>query len=404
MDTGRGPHSTGVLGVFTNKESLVVKHLGTPWDFYDHKSSDKIFARTTNVLLGHNRWATSGAVSNKNAHPFEFDKIVGAHNGTLRSVFNLDDSKDFEVDSENLYHHMNRHGVHDTIPIINGAFALTWYDKEEETINFIRNSERTLFYAFSADKKSLLWASEKWMIIIAASQSGMEITDILDVPEGYLHTFKVPFGFPAKEFEATRVRKVPLYKSPVVVSIGTKAAVTTTTATTKKEEVGKVKRPFAEYNKFVGGFHTFYAAFSSRSGSNQPYIQCWLIEQEDIAVRVFPEEGGELWERMMNSNGYFGANIKAYNGTENGYLTIDMRTIIDVPSINDDPEETVKGFDGEDINEEEFDVRTKSGCAWCASPIYFPMSEGMHWVGKNEFICPDCADHPEVKKYLIAEK
>src|SRR3546814_12623264 len=35
------------------------------------------------AFIGHNRAATLGKVNGLNAHPFRYDNIMGAHNGTL---------------------------------------------------------------------------------------------------------------------------------------------------------------------------------------------------------------------------------------------------------------------------------------------------------------------------------
>ncbi|MNQ03994.1 Glutamine--fructose-6-phosphate aminotransferase [isomerizing] [compost metagenome] len=398
LDTVRGPHSTGVAAVNIKGEVTVAKQVGTPWDFYEYPSTASLFSKVNNVLLGHNRWATKGAINKRNAHPFEFDTLVGVHNGTLRSTYNLDDYKEFTVDSENLYHHMNNHGVYDTIPVLNGAFALAWYDKDLETINLIRNSERTLCYTFSEDKKTLFWASEPWIIQVAASSAGVKIEQVRDVTVGVLHSFKVPLGFPTKEFEATRIRKLNLYSPPKVVTSYTGPA----TKNVVPFSVGaKVKRPFSEYVKYCGKSCTFSVGKELISSSQQPFLECYAADNEDIVIRVFPDKGSDLWKEMLASTGYFNALVKSYNGLENGYLTIDIRTVVPVVSKSDDiPEDLVAGFGGELINEEEFDERSKKGCAWCASPVFFKDADEVQWFTKNDCLCPICADQPEVKQYL----
>jgi len=115
LDTIRGPHSTGVLLVNGSKACKVVKEIGTAWDFLASREYDVACAGYHNVLMGHNRWATRGKINARNAHPFEFPNIIGAHNGTLTTTYQLDDHYKFEVDSENIFHHMNKNGVEDTI-------------------------------------------------------------------------------------------------------------------------------------------------------------------------------------------------------------------------------------------------------------------------------------------------
>src|SRR5690348_5835448 len=82
LDTIRGPHSTGVLSVTHDKIVTVAKSVGTPWDLYDTSSFRSLFSKSHTLLLGHNRYATVGAITKGNAHPFEHDNVVGVHNGT----------------------------------------------------------------------------------------------------------------------------------------------------------------------------------------------------------------------------------------------------------------------------------------------------------------------------------
>lgn len=179
LDVLRGEHSTGIAAVFKNKEApQVVKSVGTPFDLFYDKRCEDVFRKPNRVLIGHNRYATQGAVNRRNAHPFEFENVIGAHNGTLTSRWQLDDNKDFDVDSQSLYNHVSRNGIKDAIEKIQGAYALTWWDKEHQTINFLRNRERPLFMCHSEDGKCMFWASEKWMLSVALSRNDVKHGDI----------------------------------------------------------------------------------------------------------------------------------------------------------------------------------------------------------------------------------
>ena len=167
LDTIRGHHSTGVIAI--DKHKSVVKHekfLGTPWDFY--KETDLFnggigtYRGTASALIGHNRAATIGDVSAENAHPFDFDDLIGVHNGTLvdTQLHKLDEHLKFDVDSQVLYHNINKNGIKETIPKTCGAYSLIWWDKKDETLQLLRNDDRPMQYRYSEDGKTIFFASE----------------------------------------------------------------------------------------------------------------------------------------------------------------------------------------------------------------------------------------------------
>lgn len=166
MDVWRGPDSTGAAVRRTTGDVLLAKVPSHPLDLFDDKrwkTAVEGKAHYSDIFLGHNRLATTGKVSYSNAHPYEYGTIVGAHNGTLdsRSFKALTtEVGDFEVDSQALFAYIDAFGIENTIPEIEGAWALTWIDSKDKTLNFLRNEERPLWLARSEDGKRLLWSSE----------------------------------------------------------------------------------------------------------------------------------------------------------------------------------------------------------------------------------------------------
>jgi len=171
-DVIRGPHATGVAAIDTFDRSLCVekKAVPAPLFLYDKEVMENLFAfkHNFNIYIGHNRYATSGAKdADANAHPFVHGDIVGVHNGSLRDQKLLAESEKFVVDSDNLYYHLDEHGLDDTIKKTNGAYALVWYNREENTLNFLRNDERPMAIG-KLSNGSWVWASEmgmlKWLV------------------------------------------------------------------------------------------------------------------------------------------------------------------------------------------------------------------------------------------------
>lgn len=167
-DVVRGAHATGVAAIDTLNRSLTVekKAVSSPVFLGMEEQMDNLFhnKHNFNIYIGHNRYATQGDKSkDDNAHPFIHGDIVGVHNGTLRNQSLLDDHKDFVVDSDNLYHHLAKNGLADTIQKADGAYALVWYDRTDNSLNFIRNDERPLCIG-KLTNGSWIWASEYQML------------------------------------------------------------------------------------------------------------------------------------------------------------------------------------------------------------------------------------------------
>lgn len=163
----RGRDSTGVINVNKQQAYGYFKNVGPPAYMFDRRGyTEAIETGTHAALIGHCRHKTSGAVNVANAHPFEFEEegIIGVHNGTLRNYHHLDGHTYQKVDSEVLYHHLAKNGPEETFNNIEGAWACVWWNDQEETLNFIRNDERPLWFCWSEDRRKMFWASEIWML------------------------------------------------------------------------------------------------------------------------------------------------------------------------------------------------------------------------------------------------
>lgn len=191
LDSLRGEDSTGVAVVNRKGDDIIVaKQVGNPYELFATKQFDLAFKRINKVVIGHNRYATQGKVNKQNSHPYEFDSLVGAHNGTLTSKYCLADHTRFDVDSENLFHHIDKKGLKDALDNMSGAWALVWWDKYEEEIKFLRNKERPMWLTTTKDGV-LFWASEAWMLEVILSRNDIEFSKPALLPEDTLYSFYV---------------------------------------------------------------------------------------------------------------------------------------------------------------------------------------------------------------------
>lgn len=127
---------------------------------------DELLKPSCSIIAGHARWPTKGGTEDSAIHPHRHGHIIGEHNGTLWQVAGQS-VKDNESDSSLLFQAISEVGIKEAIKETRGAYALVWIDEKEETLNFLRNSQRTLFFknvGYNKNIQTLYWASEAPML------------------------------------------------------------------------------------------------------------------------------------------------------------------------------------------------------------------------------------------------
>ena len=433
IDSIRGEHSTGILAVHTNGATNVHKQVGSPFELFDSKALDETMKYTCNLLMGHNRYATTGDVVKKNAHPFECGGLIGAHNGTLRNKYLLKDSADYTVDSENLYHHMDEHGVADTLKIVNGAFALSWYDIDEETINFIRNDERPLHGTFSLDMKTLIWASEPWMLTSILEKNNLKHREVFEFTKG-MH-YRLPIENCVrkdfKPFDAFIIDDIPLYhvatnctninknKSKGASSVRQNSS-SCTQLPNKSESTGRgisntspdklVKSYFELVNKSVSFRVT---GWSPLIGAQQPHITGVLEDDSSVEFKIFAEFGSDLWHDLLENGGFFSGRVKRISNFNGFSGVIDKNSIVEVVESDID-EWTEEDYDNlmgtgkkflvglmpRTVSHSDYKSLTAAGCSWCSDIPRDGEEDTIIWFSEDEFVCDHCANDKDIKRYL----
>lgn len=292
LDTIRGPHSTGFYGFDPQGNGDIFKALGTPWDAMQHKGWDNFFAGTFNVLIGHNRWATEGGINTVNAHPFRHGSIAGVHNGTIKNWRNkLKDAKYFNVDSDCLYHNIDNDGIDKALDKLTfqDAYALVYFNEADNTLNMVRNDERTLYYAYSKDRKTLFWASEAWMITVAAGKNGVKIGDVTLLPIEKLMTVHIP---PKGNYQRDTIQDVTLRDiefTPIVTKVKEKVVAITHNSGKKKavdnaDDIAKVRSHLKQYVEFrVNGQRQDETLALD-------FYDCYLDSDPDVKIRYYPQD------------------------------------------------------------------------------------------------------------------
>jgi hypothetical protein len=420
IDTIRGPHSTGVMSVNQAGLTDIAKTVGTPWNLYDLKSFDSVMHGSLCVLMGHNRWATKGKINTRNAHPFEHDHIIGAHNGTLRSQQLLIDHKEFEVDSDNIFYSIAKVGVDETIKNTCGAFALTWYDSEQETMNFIRNDERPLWLAESEDKRTVFWASEPWMLEVTLKLAGIKHRDLYEPKPGELYSYPIELTYAPKAFKEVKVRELELHKWKTVVKQGSpthtnsggngKSVANNSVFDKARESV--VGKPSTNQKKITpadlinqGEVEFFVSSLATSDNTGQQWVSCCPTQDNcNIELRLYTADPAVI-QWMMNSVFFFKGRIRGFATVGNDtWCTLDPRSIEETKTIDiseeDDTEQAVV-FGGQIVSEEDYEALVNCGCGNCKTIPTIEESEDLIWLDKANFICGDCKDLPVVKDFIV---
>lgn len=187
-DSLRGEDSTGVFGIYKNRQARTLKVAAEPhmlfrcneWGDFRTKALSSM-----QVVVGHNRSATRGAVTTTNAHPFREGNIVLVHNGTLHNQ--KDFNKDVEVDSHAITHALNERPAKDVLKEIDGAFAFVWYDRAKQKLFMARNSERPL--SFVETTTNIYFASEAGLLEYVLGRKSTVISKPESFPIGKLISF-----------------------------------------------------------------------------------------------------------------------------------------------------------------------------------------------------------------------
>lgn len=167
------------------------------------------------AMMGHNRAATRGVVSDENSHPFVVDdKIVLMHNGTFNSDHK--ELKETEVDSEAIAHVLVDHeDVEQALRKVNAAYALIWYNVDKKEINVIRNNSRPLWYMETSD--SYIYASDESFLNFVKDKFKLTIkAKAFEIKESQLNTYTL--NDKRTDFESSDV-DVSYWKHKIVTQV-----------------------------------------------------------------------------------------------------------------------------------------------------------------------------------------
>ena len=371
----RGTDNTGVMSVgkHMRKDIRMVKTSGDPAILMDRKEYGKVVTENTCLLLGHNRSKTKGDSNHKNAHPFEFENIVGVHNGTVTyGTQNKFEGRHpmFQTDSEALFYRMNEDGVDKVIEMMDpgatppDAYSLVWYNKKDATLNFLRNKERPMFFCYNEAGNTMYWASELAMLYLCLNRNFIKFNKVWTTLENTHYKWTIPeFD---KEIEKPEKRVLKETPRPLAKS-----------SMTSRSGSGHDQRHFGRTNGFrdrvTGQFNNQRAQYEVWDPDTKCYVARDLLGNLGKAppaialpppkpVEHDPAPGDDRWWDRMS------------------YMMVPKDTKL--------PGYYVGKSQVDILYEQDFAVRMACGCSNCqANPAW---GEPVRFMRDGTFVCFDC--------------
>lgn len=189
----RGSHSSGIAKV--GASTRIYKSLLPSGKFVDSKEYNnavKSLNDDSYILLGHTRFATEGAIVKSNAHPFRVGNVVGAHNGCVYNIKEMQSKLDKQcpVDSQLIFKSINDNdNIQEAVKGFDSDFALSFVKDNPMVLYLCRETNRPLHVTYIPELKTLFYASEASFIQDALDSCDLEYLDVYSLNKNTLYSF-----------------------------------------------------------------------------------------------------------------------------------------------------------------------------------------------------------------------
>lgn len=372
----RGIHSTGV-GIVRKEwakkqedDDYVCKTWrldSNAWDFLscdNYRKDIRSNAGSNKAFFGHCRHATKGEISLKNAHPFIVKNIIGMHNGTIEGTFDYRD--EYDTDSEALFRNIAEKGLKEALEHIEAsathtAYAIVYFDTDNNTLNFIRNDQRPLVCAYTTSMEKILWASEEPFLDLTEDRNPI----ILQKP-----WFLAPRCLLSLNVDNVNIIKSRTVTKDFIEPPPKKSIISYIHEYEKYGYYDKKTQKWVEGTQWKGDFSP----------------------KSDIPFDVTgPQTKSSTTNNSTGSKGLPIPTSKSISDKVSSFLP----GIKPKKAANDS---SYIGFNKVVLSRDLAQKYLNNGCAWCSSPQ--TLTDPVRWIGIQEFICKDCKLDPFVLEYI----
>lgn len=396
FDTIRGMDSTGVamVNIKTGNADLIKNTMPGYVFANDEETVHGLTKEPYHVYIGHNRAATRGTVSADNAHPFWKEdretgrEIVLVHNGTIYNKNDLECGKNYDVDSEAICNHVLLHGIEDTVKIMDGSYALVWWDFPSKTLNFIRCDQRPMNIIYADKFESMIFSSQLDIASAAMRRDGVELASSFRPDPWKLYSFSLDdlknptitdLNGVARKVLPKSVRKYgQTYYPPALPS---KKDTKGDTVASVSPESFKVAEAFdALKDKQV----EVYVVEKQKVKDGFRYIGC-MFESPFYDVSFYDRDG-----KFEENDLVMGTVSAAYWDSDLKTVRLIVRKAVLTDREEGEQSGTMPGPGGQKITEDTWNRLTKYGCSSCMQVFEKEDADDIVWIGDSP-TCNDCA-------------
>lgn len=415
----RGDDGSGIMSVPKGEYNKDISHVNvrrSTWSsghLVTLKEFDEVVKGDRSILAGHARQPTRGASTIDNVHPHRSENIVLMHNGTMSHVGGTQVPAG-QSDSKAIAKYLVDHSPQEFVQTSYGAYALVWVDLTKQTLNFLRNGERTLWFAsdhYSSNENSateaLWWASEAGFMSLVLSRY-----------VGYSKDRIKYFPLPKDEHWSFPLNVGHFIEKATIEKCEKKYAVSTYTGADYGyghwwegygDEEQTPRPPFNHRASNQNASASSPGGSSAISGgttkpdtkASEPFVYIPPERRDTASISMLVHESKRI--ALDNAAKNDKKVIAPGGGTKVATFPEQVSKLLEGAKVLSLPEKTVQDFACTDVKKLRHLIAS-SACVWCdvrplfkegKPPLIYPVR---HTDNRNDYVCDGCIKDDDIQR------